>query len=1185
MKSRIIKGSITMMLCVAMVFTNIYPVGATVENIESANTEDMNMNIPASNITSDITDAVGDSMPVNNINENNTEIIPETDPATALPAAGAALDIEAGTDAITGSQDSQSGSGALQEPDTVSISENQVPLADAVKEPKDEEAVVTVSGNSVSGNQIEETEVHIFDDEVIHVEVTVSKTAFPDTEKRPELKVDEITESKDAEKYQEIETDLLNQISEEEQLEGFKPYDIRFEVDGVETEPIGGASVTMSFHEDIRPETVTDEASASLAHHVEASNAANAEKEIAIVAEEIQDASSVVKEVSFDTETFSTFTIYWSNRASAGVICIERTGTEIGGDTSVRIGKDVVYEVNSASHPINGYSWLRAVVYDYSSQNNTSNKAEALEKGIKVTRLKRNGSTIQYAAYDNANHWVSLQSSQRIYFIYQKGLTEIETVDSISKHITINVFDYDKDRINKKGSSDRLFQFGSTKYGSLNGSKCNINAYTGAEGGLNKNIVANVLGADGYPILKGINDISLNYLFDKTTQNGKTIRSNANHLFSQAYFDAEGYYYYSSLENFASLDSNQNFKVYEQIGTPSEEDYFYYQRGNFLPLNTLKENEFSNQTNRYYEYGKIEKTTDIRYGEQLYKLNGSANYHFGMVMDAAFSQPGGGQINNKDMVFEFTGDDDVWVFIDDVLVLDIGGIHDCYGGKINFKTGEIHTYVDGQTHSDTILECFTRANRTADFSDDRTNTFQDYTTHKIKFFYLERGSGASNCKLKFNLYTIPNDTIEVEKQVAGINESISSDRLYGFKVYTNNKVLSNTAYSLFEVQESGEEFPLENQTTNKDGIFYLKANQKAKFSGIKKGTNYYVEEVNADLTEIDKVTINDQDAALAETIRSSVFVVGNTNRVVFLNHIKTNDLIIEKQLLESMINPSIEEDRYGVQLYQIVDGKEILYAGEYYLKGSSTPRVTAEAEQHCMWLQRDDQIIVKQVPAGTKIKIIEMKLTGKNGKDKAAWYEAPLYMHKEEGLYGISVEASSGWDTANTTGAIGTTVKGKTAYIIVKNQPMLGKIIVTKKITEAKVINGDPIFTIIVTNQDTKLSYAQTVRFASDDNGQTKTVEFDDLPAGTYEVKELDTVRYQFESLIGISGKVTVNGEKADVIIDKDSRTAKLQYTNRKDYKRNYSHTDEVINEFVKEGNKIVIRPKITRVSEEVREE
>lgn len=135
-------------------------------------------------------------------------------------------------------------------------------------------------------------------------------------------------------------------------------------------------------------------------------------------------------------------------------------------------------------------------------------------------------------------------------------------------------------------------------------------------------------------------------------------------------------------------------------------------------------------------------------------------------MTTEFVQPAGGKTtDNNDMVFEFSGDDDVWVYIDGVLVGDLGGIHEKATLEINFANGEVKVgHVDGANGTKKEIE---KTNIKAKFEDagaDTTNfsgnTFCNSTKHTLSFFYLERGAGASNMSLKFNLTTLPSSEVE-----------------------------------------------------------------------------------------------------------------------------------------------------------------------------------------------------------------------------------------------------------------------------------------------------------------------------------------------------------------------------------------------------------------------------------------
>ena len=132
------------------------------------------------------------------------------------------------------------------------------------------------------------------------------------------------------------------------------------------------------------------------------------------------------------------------------------------------------------------------------------------------------------------------------------------------------------------------------------------------------------------------------------------------------------------------------------------------------------------------------------------------NNMFGMHMDIPFYMTSDGQIKmsdgtKKDVVFEFAGDDDVWIFIDGVLVLDVGGIHGANGGSINFRTGEVsykESYDD--VLSGTKATATNLSNLTTSNGKNLLDSIRHGEKHKICIFYLERGLHDSNLHIKFN---------------------------------------------------------------------------------------------------------------------------------------------------------------------------------------------------------------------------------------------------------------------------------------------------------------------------------------------------------------------------------------------------------------------------------------------------
>ncbi|MBD5495851.1 MAG: hypothetical protein HDR12_16180 [Lachnospiraceae bacterium] len=363
-------------------------------------------------------------------------------------------------------------------------------------------------------------------------------------------------------------------------------------------------------------------------------------------------------------------------------------------------------------------------------------------------------------------------------------------------------------------------------------------------------IVKHILGPDGFPVLNfsGKTDVefgryadnanrssyltevkkieSLAYLFSPNVQNKyKASYSSVQGLFQPS---ANGYYYYDSQKNFASFNEQTNsFILYNSPGVAKEKDDKSGAEfcGQFFPFNTAK-NAFdsyieNNDGSYQLTYQDIEKLRENNSDYDPISADGnsyikcyapSLNHYFGLTLEMQFVQPAGGRVNgdtgSSDMIFRFSGDDDVWIFIDDVLVADLGGIHDALGLSINFATGDVEVAGEKRTLYDAFVTAYGENSNLGDV-EFNGNTFADNTTHTLKMFYLERGHMASNLSLSFNIQPLPSPPDNNEEKEKDYHETEEHTSDSDTNPVVEIPVSDNTLYDIVEIPKTGDDSMIE----------------------------------------------------------------------------------------------------------------------------------------------------------------------------------------------------------------------------------------------------------------------------------------------------------------------------------------------------------------------------------------
>ena len=339
------------------------------------------------------------------------------------------------------------------------------------------------------------------------------------------------------------------------------------------------------------------------------------------------------------------------------------------------------------------------------------------------------------------------------------------------------------------------------------------------------------------------------------------------------YTNVEAPFLYDSETGFYSFNSSINGAYFKADATQGStvaqsNGRLYFDEGN-------------TQTNSgSYGDGSTTVWMPFNSGTSLTESSGqdnSCDYYFGMKATVPFSMTANGRVNpnddtSKEITFTFSGDDDIWIFIDGQLVIDLGGIHNRLDSIIDFAantvtysvsnnalaslgdaanmlfsaddgwTSETGTLTNASGTSGTYTvkythKLFNDGDGTGIINQTR-ETFSASDSHDLTVFYLERGAGSSNCQLYFNLPM--KDTVSVTKRAT---QSISSDGTlspltakeqetvnnidFGFTLTKNGEPVANTNYSLLNADGQVISTP----STDANGHFTLRNGQTAKFVG------------------------------------------------------------------------------------------------------------------------------------------------------------------------------------------------------------------------------------------------------------------------------------------------------------------------------------------------------------------
>lgn len=563
-------------------------------------------------------------------------------------------------------------------------------------------------------------------------------------------------------------------------------------------------------------------------------------------------------------------------------------------------------------------------------------------------------------------------------------LSTAQTIDNDDFGISMRMVDFNGQKTNQAGGADA--------HGSYD---AGLTAVMGATNNDDAGLVTPYLEDGGYPRATATG-ASLGELFGDAEA--------VNHLFIESTYEQSGYFEFSSTQNFAHLGDDGDFVVYNQLGT-IERAGESKNHGQFMPYNDLDPDVVSELfTNRTNELDQPLSADDPRLDEQLYAIPfNDANFHFGMELEASFTQTASGlDAWGHDIIFEFAGDDDMFFFVDGVLVLDLGGVHKANSGSVNFRTGQVtyrrtrnvNSYQSPVTTDlRTLFEASYRAQH-PDATDDEVvawlddifvdggTVFADWSTHDMKMLYMERGAGASNLRMRFNLASVRRGTVQLSKRLSGDTEASNDLVSFPYQLWYRQQGDAEGQFRLFGAAPGQAR-----QVTHKDSttvvdhaasfvpaggsqayehVFFVKAGETVVFDLPDDTVEYYAVECGVNTSVYDQVSANGEvlSGTASENAGRADFAVGPAGmderfEVAYDNHVSDGamrTLSITKRLFDADGETELFADAASEALRDETPFSFRLYLGDENADEGSLPlsdmypyHVRDASGNYCRW--------------------------------------------------------------------------------------------------------------------------------------------------------------------------------------------------------------------------------------------